>query len=106
MLTGDRGAGRVYTVSTCTLAVREGEIMAVRQLPNGKYEIRYPSHRNPKGRISYRFRVIGYSKRKANDLEKKLYSDFKEREVRGIAHQSEKRKEYGVSDLLDWLHWS
>ena len=79
MLTGDRGAGRVYTVSTCTLAVREGEIMAVKQLPNGKYEIRYPSHRSPKGRISYRFRVIGYSKRKANDLEKKLYSDFKER---------------------------
>jgi integrase len=77
--------------------------MAVRKLPTGKYEIRYPSHRNPKGRISYRFKVVGYSKRKAKELEQKLYSDFKEREVRGIAHQSEKRKEYGVSDLLDWF---
>jgi hypothetical protein len=41
--------------------------MAVRKLPTGKYEIRYPSHRNPKGRISYRFKVVGYSKRKAKE---------------------------------------
>jgi hypothetical protein len=66
MLTGDRGAGRVYTVSTCTLAADGKEnIMAVRQLPNGKYEVRYPSHRGPKDRISYRYKVVGYSKRNA-----------------------------------------
>jgi integrase len=78
--------------------------MAVRKLPNGKYEIRYPSHRNPKGRISYRFKVVGYSKRKAKELEQKLYSDFKEREVRGIPHplERETRREYSVSELLDW----
>jgi len=77
--------------------------MAVRKLPSGKWEIRYPSHRSPKGRISYRYKVVGYSKRKAKELEQKLYSNFKEREVRGISHQSEKPIEYGVSDMLDWF---
>jgi len=76
--------------------------MAVRQLQNGKYEIRYPSHRSSKGKISYRTKIVGYSKRKATELEKKLYSDFKEREVHGIPHEPETRIEYGVSDLLDW----
>jgi len=61
--------------------------MAVRQLPNGKYEIRYPSHRNSKGRISF---------------ELKNFSDFMEREFRGIPHEPEKAKEYSVSELLDW----
>jgi len=77
--------------------------MAVRKLPNGKYEVRYPSHRNQKGRISYRYKAVGYSKLKAKELEQKLYSDFKEREVRSIPHQIETREEYGVSDLLDWF---
>ena len=104
MLTGDRGAGRVYTVSTCTLAADGKEnIMAVRQLPNGKYEVRYPSHRGPKDRISYRYKVVGYSKRNAKELEQKLYSEFKEREVWGIPHSPKERREYGVSDLLDWF---
>ena len=66
--------------------------MAVRQLSNGKYEIRYPSHRNPKGKISYRTKITGYSKRKAKELEQKLRSDFVERELRGIPHQPEKPK--------------
>ena len=80
--------------------------MAVRQLPNGKYEVRYPSHRNSKNQISYRTKLVGYSKRQAMDLEKKLYSDFKDREVRGIPHQPEKLerpKDYDVSELLDWF---
>lgn len=80
--------------------------MAVRQLPNGKYEIRYPSHRNSRNQISYRTKLVGYSKRRATDLEQKLYSDFKDREVRGIPHQPEKEerpKEYGISELLDWF---
>jgi integrase len=76
--------------------------MAVRRLPNGKYEIRYPSHRNSDGRISYRTKVTGYSKRKAREFEQKLWSDFIEREVRGIPHETEKPKEYSVSELLDW----
>ena len=76
--------------------------MAVRQLPNGKYEVRYPSHRNSDGRISYRTKVTGYSKRKAKELEQKLWSDFIEREVRDIPHEPEKPKEYSVSELLDW----
>jgi len=78
--------------------------MAVRKLPNGKYEIRYPSHRSPKGRISYRTKAVGYSKRKAKELEQRLYTDFKEREVRGIPHphETERRREYSVSELLDW----
>ena len=97
-------SGKVLpVVSTCTLAaVRREEYMAVRQLPNGKYEIRYPSHRNSKGRISYRTKVVGYSKRKAKELEQKLSSDFVEREVRGIPHEPEKQREYSVSGLLDW----
>ena len=77
--------------------------MAVRKLPNGKWQVQYPSHRNSKGIISYRFKVTGYSKRKAEELEKKLYSDFKEREVWGIPHEPEKRKEYRVPELLDGI---
>ena len=76
--------------------------MAVRKLPNGKYEIRYPSHRNSENKKLYRTKVVGYSKRKAKELEQKLCSDFVERELRGIPHQPEKPKEYSVSELLDW----
>lgn len=76
--------------------------MAVRQLRNGKYEIRYPSHRNSNGKKLYRTKVIGYSKRKAREFELKKFSDFIEREIHGLPHQSEKQEEYGVSGLLDW----
>jgi integrase len=76
--------------------------MAVRKLLNGKYEIRYPSHRNSNGKIAYRTKVVGYSKRKAKELEQRLYTDFKEREVRGIPHEPEKPEAYSVSGLLDW----
>ena len=79
-------SGKVFpVVSTCTLAaVRKEEIyMAVRKLSNGKYEIRYPSHRNSKGKKLYRTKVIGYSKRKAREFELKKFSDFIEREIHG-----------------------
>ncbi len=76
--------------------------MAVRKLSNGKYEIRYPSHRNSKGRISYRTKVRGYSKRTAKEFELKRFSEFMERKFRGIPHEPEKQREYSVSELLDW----
>jgi integrase len=76
--------------------------MAVRKLLNGKYEIRYPSHRNSKGKKLYRTQVVGYSKRKAKEHELKKFSDFMEREFWGISHEPEKQREYSVSGLLDW----
>ncbi len=76
--------------------------MAVRQLTNGKYEIRYPSHRNSENKKLYRTTVVGYSKRKAKELELKRFSDFMEREFRGIPHEPEKQREYSVSELLNW----
>ncbi len=76
--------------------------MAVRKLSNGKYEIRYPSHRNSENKKLYTTTVVGYSKRKAKELELKRFSEFMEREFRGIPHKPEKQREYSVSGLLDW----
>jgi integrase len=76
--------------------------MAVRQLEDGRWESRYPSHRNKKGKISYRTKIVGYSKRKAERHYREHYSDFMEREILGIPHEPEKPREYSVSELLDW----
>jgi integrase len=76
--------------------------MAVRQLKDGRWESRYPSHRNKKGKISYRTKIVGYSKRKAERHYREHYSDFMEREILGIPHDPEKAREYSLSELLHW----
>jgi len=76
--------------------------MTVRQLDNGKWEIRYPSHRNKEKKILYRTKVVGYSKRKAIEYKKNRCNEFTKREEWGIPHEPEKPKEYSVSELLDW----
>ena len=76
--------------------------MTVRQLKNGKWEIRYPSHRNKENKILYRTKVVGYSKRQAKQIKQKYYNEFTRREEWEIPHEPEKPKEYSVSELLDW----
>lgn len=76
--------------------------MSVRQKPNGKWEIRYPSHRSKEKKILYRTKVVGYSKRKAKEYKKNRCNEFTKREEWGIPHEPEKPKEYSVSELLDW----
>jgi len=74
----------------------------IKQLKDGRWESRYPSHRNENGKVSYRTKIVGYSKRKAERHYREHYSEFMEREILGIPHEPEKPKEYSVSGLLDW----
>ena len=74
----------------------------IKQLKDGRWQSRFPSHRNNNGKISYRTKIVGYSKRKAERHYREHYSDFMEREILRIPHEPEKRKEYSLSELLDW----
>ena len=78
--------------------------MAIKRLPSGKYEVKYPNHRDQKGKIVYRSKTVHY-KKTADEIHRKLFDAFKEREASGIPHpvNEEEIKEFSVSELLDWF---
>ena len=76
--------------------------MAVFKIGEAWYA-KFPVGRKPDGKIKYQQKKVGFSKKLAEQYDRKKYDEFRLREMMGVPHESEKRKEYGVSELLDWF---
>jgi len=68
----------------------------------GQYIVRYPKYRMD-SKIKYRRVRAGYSKRKAKELERKLQTEFREREIHGVPHPRVKlQDDQSFGALVDW----
>ena len=68
----------------------------------GQYIVRYPKYRMD-GKIKYRRVRAGYSKRKARELERKLFTEFREREILGAPHtRGRLQDDQSFGALVDW----
>ena len=73
----------------------------IRKIMTG-YQVKYPNHRDSNGKIVYRLKKVS-TREKAKRLERKLFSEFEDRELFGVPHEVQSRKDWSVSRLLDWF---
>lgn len=75
--------------------------MAVLKIGNSWYA-KYPVSRKVDGKIKYRQKKVGYSKKLADQYYRKMYDEFQRRELLGISHEEADRKPKTFGDLVDW----